>query len=225
MTTRAELIALSRVRLDDTVEPYRWDDDVLTEHANDAVRQFAIRKRLILDRSTAEVCEYAVAAEVTTVTPHPAVLSVRSARWSDRTEGPLHLTTLKRMDRSFPDWPNESAGTPSHLILDGDTGSLELWPKPSAAGTLTLAVWRTPLDSEKLEGDEDEPIIDRVHHRDLLDWIEHLAFLTTEGEAGDLERSDRAAQRFAAKVGPLPDARAMRLWALGRGRGSPAHFV
>lgn len=225
MSTRADLIELARVRLDDTVEPYRWSDAVLTEHANDAVRQFAIRKRLILDRSTAEVCSYAVDADATTVTLHDAVLSVRSARWSDRNEGPLHLTTLKRMDRNFPDWPNQAAGTPSHLILDANTGSVELWPKPSAAGTLSLAVWRTPLESEKLESDDDEPVIDRVFHRDLLDWIEHLAFLTPEGEAGDLERSDRAGQRFTSKVGPLPNAHSMRLWAIGRGRGAQAHFT
>lgn len=224
MSTWAKLLTLARARLDDTAEPYHWSDEALLEFANDAIRQVVIRKRLILDRSTAEVCSYAVAASTAAVPLHAAVLAIRSARWSGSTD-PLALTTLKRMDKAQPDWPSEAAGIPTHLILDANTGSVELWPTPSAAGTLSLAVWRTPLDSEHLEDDHDEPVIDEIFHRDLLDWIEHLAFLTPEGETGDLERSDRAAQRFAAKIGDLPSAHAMKLWALGRGRGQTAHFV
>jgi hypothetical protein len=224
MSTLADLIALSRVRLDDTVEPYRWDDDTITEHANDAVRQAVIRKRLILDRTTAEVCSYAVAADASAVTLHSTVLAIRTARWSGSTE-PLALTTLKRMDSAQPDWPSEDAGIPTHLILDADTGKVTLWPAAAEAGTLALAVWRTPLEDELLEGDEDEPVIDEAFHRDLLDWIEHLAFLTPEGEAGDLQRSDRAETRFTAKFGAMPSAHSMKLWALGRGRGQTAQFT
>lgn len=224
MATLAELIGLARTRLDDTVAEYHWTDEQLMEYANDAVRQAAIRKRLILDRSTAEVCNYAVEASASTVPLHAAVLSVRTARWSGST-APLALTTLKRMDKAVPDWPSRDADVPTCLILDANTGSVELWPTPSAAGTLSLAVWRAPFGVELMEDQDDEPAIDELYHRDLIDWIEHLAFLTPEGEAGDLERSDRAAQRFAAKFGDLPSAHAMKLWALGRGRGQTAQFI
>lgn len=224
MATLADLLATARIRLDDTVEPYHWSDEILTAHANDAVRQAVIRKRLILDRRTEETCSYPVAADTATVTLHSAVLAIRSARWSDSTD-PLALTTLKRMDNMQPDWPSRPAGIPTCLIVDANTGAVDLWPTPAAAGTLTLAVWRAPLDAETMEGPEDEPVIDELFQPDLVDWIEHLAFLSPEGEQGDLQRSDRAAQRFTAKFGNLPDAHAMKLWALGRGRGQTAQFL
>lgn len=220
----SDLLALARDRLDDNVVPPLFADEKLLEYANDAVRQVVLRKRLILDRSTAETCSYAVAADASQVALHPAVLAIRSARWSGSCE-PLALTTLKRMDRDVPNWPSTPGGCPTRLILDADTGYVTLWPTPSAAGTLNVAVWRTPLDVEVMEQDDDEPCIDETFHRDLIDWIEHLAFLTPDGETGDRARSAAAEDRFTAKFGPAPSAHAMKLWALGRGRGQRAQFL
>lgn len=218
------LLALIRARLDDNVVPPRWDDDTLLEYANDAIRQVVIRKRLLLDRTTAEVCSYAVEADTANITLHEAVLAVRSARWSGSTE-PLALTTLKRLDRLVPDWPSRDSGCPTHLVLDADTGGAMLFPAPSAAGTLSIACWRAPYGDELLEGEEDIPCIDPLFHRDLIDWVEHLAYLNPDGETEDAARSARAENRFTAKIGPLPDAHAMKLWALGRGRGQQAQFT
>lgn len=221
--TLGDLLALLRQRLDDNVEAYHYSDAFLTGCLNDAVRQAAIRKRLVLDRTTAEACTYTVAADQQAVVLHPRVLAIRSARFTDVTT-PLKLTTLKVMDKDHPDWPG-TTGAPDRLIVDAQSGSVLLWPTPETAGTLSLSVWRAPLDTEEMEGDDDEPVIDEVFHRDLIDWAEHLAYLTKDGEEGDIARSNAAENRFTAKFGRLPSAHEIKCWGLSPPRGQRAEFV
>lgn len=229
--TFADLLALlRRTRLGDTVEPYQFSDADCAEALNDAQRQAAIRKRLILDNSTEDLCVFAVTAAdagpYTTIEHHPRMLAVRTARWSGNPH-PLALTTLKVMDRDNQCWMSEDVGCPTHLIVDRETGKLDLWPAPDADGTLTLAVWRSPLEDEEIiDGDFDlEPVIDETFHRDLLDWAEHWLYLTKDAEGSDPARANAAAQRFEAKFGPLPSAHEIKCWGLGKGRGQRAQFL
>lgn len=212
-------------RLDDTVVPPQYDDELLNRAFNEAVRQVAIRKRLLQDRSTEECCVVDVAADQVEAPIHPRVLAIRSARWSTG-RYPLRLTTLRRMDRDHPDWtttPKDSE--PRVLIVDAQEGHVLLWPTPSVAGTLQLAVWRVPLESEEMQHDDDEPVIPDTWHYDLLDWAEHLAYLSRDGELGDAARSEAAASRFAAKVGSLPTASAIRQWGVSPRNGQRAAFL
>lgn len=219
-----ELRSRLRIRLDDTAEPYLYDDDTLRDALNDAVRQAAIRKRLVLDRSTSACCRFAVAIDQSKVRMHPRMLAIRTARWSGAPR-PLLLRTLKMLERDYPDWPQQPAQeTPAILVVDADTGSVMLWPTPSEAGTLELAIWRAPLDAEELEDEGDDPLVDELFHIDLLDWAEHYVYLTKDGEAGDPQRAAAAEQRFTQKFGPQPNAHSMKLWGLSPRRGQRAHF-
>lgn len=222
--------ALRTERLDDTVEPFLYASETVRAAFNDAVRQAAIRMRLLVDHSSAECCQYAVAAATTgqvgavAVILHPRVLALRSVRWSG-SDRPLTLTTLKVMDREQPEWPSKEAGTPTHVIVDAQTGAVLLWPRPSEAGTLQASVWRTPLDVEELEIGDDEPAIPEAHHRDLIDWAEHLLYLTKDGEEGDSRRAADAASRFEAKFGRLPSAFEISRWGLNKRSGQTAQFI
>lgn len=229
--TFADLLTLLRIRLDDTAQPYLYEDAGCAEALNDAQRQAAIRKRLILDNSTPDLCVFAVTAVADdtgclSVAMHPRMLAVRTARYTGQCR-PLILTTLKVMDRDYPTWPDATADTPTHLIVDRETGKVDLWPTPAASGTLTLAVWRSPLEDEECEtADFDvEPVIDETFHRDLLDWAEHWLYLTKDGEGGDPQRAKAAEERFTAKFGRLPSAHEIKCWGLGKGRGQRAEFV
>jgi hypothetical protein len=214
------------------VEPDLYADASCADALNDAQRQAAIRKRLILDQTTDDLCVFAVTAVADdtgslSVAMHPRMLAVRTARWSLQTCGPLRLTTLKVMDRDHPTWPATVAGTPTHLIVDCETGKVNLWPTPDASGTLTLSVWRAPLEEEECEATDFDldPVIDEVFHRDLLDWAEHWLYLTKDGENGDPQRATAAEQRFTAKFGRLPTAHEIKCWGLGKGRGQVASFI
>lgn len=219
---------LARLRdtahLDDAVEEYQFSDEDCIAALNDAVRQAAIRKRLVLDRSTAEVCSYAVAASESSVTLHKRVLAVRSARWSE-SDTPLILTTLKVMDKDVPNWPSYDAATPTHVIVDAQSGDLVLWPATDTAGTLSLCVWRAPLDNEKMEGGTDTPIIDEIFHEDLLDWAMAYLYRGRDGERSDLQRAAEAEKRFTEKFGRLPSAHEMKCWAIAPPRGQRASFI
>ena len=219
---------LARLRdtahLDDAVEPYQFPDEDCTAALNDAVRQAAIRKRLVLDRSTAEVCQYAVAAGEQDVELHKRVLAIRSARWSG-SDRPLCLTTLKVMDKDKPDWPSSDAAIPTHIIVDAQSGGIVLWPAPEAAGTLSLAVWRAPLETEEMEAGGDEPIIDELFHEDLLDWAMAYLYRGRDGERSDLQRAAEAENRFTEKFGRLPSAHEIKCWAIAPPRGQRASFI
>ena len=221
----ADLIATLRSeRLDDTVGPaYLYSDERITRALNEAVKQAAIRRRVIVDSQTAACCTVSASAGTELVSLHPRVLAVRSARWGSE-DAPLELTTLRRLTTDEPDWPNATAGTPTHLVLDETANKVRLWPTPSAAGTLALSVWRVPLEAEELEADDDEPVIAEPFHSGLLDWAEHLLYVNKDGEAGDAARSSAAAQRFTDTFGPMPTAHAIRLWGLPR-RGQRAQFI
>jgi len=222
-----DLLARFATRVDDHAEPPLYSDEERYAFLNDAVRQAAIRKRLLLDNTTAEVCVYAVDAGtegIATVSLHSRVLAVRSARWSESTY-PLALTTLKVMDKDHPEWPSETAREPTHLIVDRESGKIDLWPAPADAGTLTLAVWRLPLVEEEVESEEGEPVVDEVFHVDLIDWMEHLAYLQKDSEQNDLQRANAAEARFTAKFGRLPSAREIKLWGIAPPRGQRAQFV
>lgn len=231
--TFAELLTLLRQRLGDNAPSSNlYSDADCAGYLNDAQRQAAIRKRLILDNSTDDLCVFAVAAAatdatgVTSIVHHPRMLAVRTARYTGQ-QRPLILTTLKVMDRDYPCWPDQIPSCPTHLIVDRETGKLDLWPTPDVAGTLTLAVWRSPLEDEECdESDFDlDPIIDETFHRDLIDWAEHLAFLTKDSETGDMQRAQAAEQRFTEKFGRLPSAHEIKCWGLGKGRGQRASFL
>lgn len=214
---------LRRAWLDDTSTPYLWEDEELFGHLNEAVKQACLRKRALHERDSTPVCHYPLTAGVADVTLHPAVLAVRTARLASGGR-PLTLITLRRMDRMRPDWPDHARGTPTHLILDAQERRVTLYPTPAVADTLKLAVWRMPLESERIDAGSDEPVIDPLYHEDLLDWVAHLAFAKPDSETQDLQRSAVYAERFTAKFGSLPDARAVRLWGLSPRVPRPVAF-
>lgn len=222
-----DLLALFRDRVHDHAQPPLFEDVKVWGFLNDAIRQAAIRKRLLLDNSTAGLCVHALDAALTgiaTISLHARILAVRSARWSGSTT-PLRLTTLKVMDRDYPAWPSETASIPEFVIVDRESGKIDLWPAPAVAGTLTLAVWRLPLDDEEIEGESDEPVVDEPFHIDLVDWMEHLAYLRKDDEVEDRARSAAAEQRFTEKFGRLPSAREIKLWGIAPPRGQRAEFI
>lgn len=224
-----DLVARFRVRVDDSTNPPLYSDEVAYGFLNDAVRQAAIRKRLLLDATTEAVCVYDVEGDddaegSASVSIHDRVLAIRSARWSGSTT-PLCLTTLKVLDKDRPEWPSQVANVPTHLIVDRQTGKVDLWPAPAEDGTLRMCVWRLPLESEEVEGESDEPIVDAVFHTELIDWMAHLAYLQKDSETEDQQRAVMAERRFTETFGRLPSAHEIKCWGLSPPRGQRPAFI
>jgi hypothetical protein len=113
----------------------------------------------------------------------------------------LDLTGMDWL-REQCDWATRSCSRPYKLVHL--RGEVRLWPTPSVAGTLQLAVYRLPLSP--MEADEDTPEIDEQHHDGLVDWMVYKAYQTKDGEQGDRERSQDALALFEARFGPRDSA-------------------
>lgn len=212
-------------RIDDTVVPYLWSDEVLLGYYDDAVSQAVRRMRLLTDATTPKVTQIAITAGTAAYRLHPKVLAIKQAQISN-TEGPLRLTTIKRHNKVRPGWWGDTnTAPPRHIIVDFADGMIRLDPVPDAAGTLSMIVWRMPLDNERIERPSDEPPFAEHLHEDLHDWVEHRCFSLADAETRDLNRAAEAERRFTQRFGPLPSHESIRLWGVSPLRGTTAELL
>ena len=78
--TLAELIASARADVDDAAATYLCSDTRFKEFANEAEEQAARRGRLLLDSSTAAICQLAVTANTEFVDLDERIIFVRRIR-------------------------------------------------------------------------------------------------------------------------------------------------
>lgn len=203
--TITELIAKFRAETGDTVEPYLWDDEVVTSAFNEAVDEAAIRADLIFDTTTASVCEIALAEGGKAYSLDPSVLRVFSA-YTLESGVVNHLTNIDRfeLDRIDSQWRAAESGIPSHVIVDNT--SIQIHPPPDADRTLYLEVFRLPLDTEKMTEYNGSPVIALAHHRQLYHWALNVAYGKRDVSMFDPDRAKKHEAEFTDYFGPRPDA-------------------
>lgn len=205
----ADLIKTARGRLDDQAAPFLWSDPELTGYINEAENEAAERARLLHDETSAMTRVDVVAGTAQYKLDGKVVGLDRVVL--DSTGLPLARTTREEMDDCMPGWESHE-GTPRFFIER--EGYLRLVPKPMAADTLSLALWRLPL--EPLEGTDDEPEIAERHHARMLDWAYHLAYLKRDADTFDEQKAASFAARFTDSFGIRPDANVQRKQRLHR---------
>lgn len=207
--TLTQLIAGSRVRLRDTVEPYLFDDPFIKESLNEAEREACIRARLLTDESTAAVCEIDVTeADGAVYALHASVIEVRSAYLTDAygINYPLRVIDREQRDQEYPEWFDADDGRP--VILMPDEKQVSLFPSPNHDFTVSMNVYRLPL--EDMADGTDTPEIHAIHHEGLYDWVEHRAYAIPDTDAYDKDRSESALIAFIRRFGQRPDANVRR---------------
>lgn len=182
-------------------------DSSLTLFASEAETEAAIRADLLYDDSTAFITTIAVVAGQHTYTLHESVHRVDAAHLTLASGGRARELDLTGMDalREEYDWADRE-GRPCKLVHG--QGTARLWPTPTQAGTLQLAVYRKPL--YPIEDLQDEPEIAEEHHLGLIDWMLYRAYGTKDGEAGDDTRSSLALAEFEARFGERDNADVQR---------------
>lgn len=202
--------------LDDTVEPYLWSDETLNRFLNNAVREACIRARLLkVDaESDAKLCRIAVAANQSTVKFNPCILALRSGIIEGACNN-LWAMTSRSMDLLEPGWDNgtHQASRPEYMVMDLAQKSFRLFPKPSEAIVLRLRAWRTPKDSEVMEGDDQEPAVVIPDPEELRHWAAHEAYLNTDSDHFDAQKSATHLDLFENRFGPRPTLHEMARWA------------
>ncbi|HAR06371.1 MAG TPA: hypothetical protein DCR72_12505 [Pseudomonas sp.] len=199
---RARLLRLFRYDTQDTAEPYLWSDEWVFDHLDEAQDEACIRGRLLHAAGDAAVCEVAVAPGQAVYPLHPALyeLTYVAIEVGGRRKL-LKLISLEALDDWREDWRG-AEGEPRFAVQD-DTG-LRLVPSPFEAGRLLLEGYRLPLN--RLADDEATPLeIHRAHHRKLIEWVKHRAYMQPDSDGIDLERAAAAERAFTSYFGARPD--------------------
>ena len=194
----AGLLEICRRELDDTAEPFLWDDAELIEHAVDAQNEACRRARLIVDSTTTAICTIATVIGQSVYTLDPRVIRVNRARLTGEVM-PLCPMMLRDVDAQYPGWEDWEDGTPAYWIPDYETNKIRLMRPPDAVGTLNLQVVRLPLVDPKVE--EDDLEIREEYQRSLRHWVLYRAWMKRDSETYNEKAAAGALALFEQEFG------------------------
>ena len=195
--TAQNLSDIFRAEVDDTVTPYLWSDVEVLGYIDEAQKAFAQRAQLFFDSVTPAITSVAVVAGTGAVALDPRILAVRRAKLASQTH-PLTLTNLAQLD---PSWNWESAtGTPTTLVQDISVNTAQLIPSPQAADTLSLWVYRGPINTIAALTDVlevDDPVDMRLG---LLTYMKSIAYGKNDSDIHNEVLARLATVAFSAYV-------------------------
>jgi hypothetical protein len=211
-----DLLVEARGALDDAVPPYLYEDLELIGWLNAAVPEAAIRTRQLQD-DTSAACRITLVPGIARYRLDPAIFVVRAVFVPTRKEG-LQLVTAQRLDKLCPGWAHlpDPGGSPKYAVFDVGQNVLRLYPAPNEDGTMHLRVWRQPFDSERMEGDSDEPALTLPNAAELKHWAAYEAFSKKDSELNDPARAAEHYQLFEAAFGRRPTVSDLVLWSQSR---------
>lgn len=205
-----DLIDQYRSRTGDTEKPYLWSDQDITGFYNEAQVEACVRARLIFDADSrflsiplrANTGEYEINPSIL----QNGIVDVYVDGYAGTTCPGFMLrgTDQSALDRERWFHYRSQTGRPIYFMQDGHT--LRLAPIPNNTGTLRMAVYRVPACEEKLEDDDDEPVISNQLHLRLVDWALYLGYSVNDAEKVNPEKAALAEARFDASFGKRVDA-------------------
>lgn len=196
--TLKELIDYARRRLDDTKTPFFWSKADLTLWVNEAEQEAARRARLLVDSRSAEVCQLSVVAGESYLQLDPRVLYVRRAKLTSQ-DHYLQKLDVRDLDECRPGWESETSSDIVGWVQNEDSRYIRVYPEPTVADTLNLAVSRLPL--QDLAADGDIPEIPPHLHLKLHHWVLWRAYSSDDADVRDDDKADRNMALFEAEFG------------------------
>lgn len=210
--TLTELIRRFRLEARDNVAPgYLNTDQDITMWLNDAVREAAIRGRLIRDSVTAGVAKIDYIDGTQVYRLHPSVfeiIAVRLHRPDGKRGHPLYLRSREWLDRNARHWRDDPVRYRHDNFVVQDDTTLELVNTYEPGDAIWLDCYRTPLSP--MRAPNDEPEIHEMHHEYLVHWALHKAFSVPDADMMDANRAEKAEREFTKYFGPRPDSDARR---------------
>ena len=201
--TLEDLIRRFRVAARDTVEPFLFPTEDVTDWLNDAQDQACIRARLIREDELEAVCRIALTPGAHTYALHPLVYEIISL-WIKPVSGrkrPVTLRSREWLNHHMPEW--RDCTRPAEIAIQDDT-TVRIVGAVEAGNMLELECYRLPL--RPMANDTDKPEIHRAHHQHLIDWALHKAFSVVDAETFDPKRAELSESAFTHYFGPLPDS-------------------
>lgn len=189
--TSEELLDLFRSEMDDQEETYLWADTEVYGYIDDAQNMFCRLTDGIADATSSDVVDIDVPIATDWVDLNPAILKIRGAtRTSDGR--PLEVVNYEDMDARGLRFDGRT-GPIEFLIVGEEEDKARVYPIASVADAIKLLTFRRPL----ITIDSDMPLeIGSQHHRHLLLWVKHLAYLKQDAETFNRSKSNEFEARF-----------------------------
>lgn len=188
-----ELIEDFRAYTGDLTLPYLWPDTRVIFLLNEGERESCIRGRLLFDKTTEAICSIDVVSGTDTYTVDKRLLEIDRATLVPTGGGDditLEPIARKELDTAYPDW--RTSTKTSFAIVHDDT-SIEIIPPPEEDYTLVFEVYRLPL-VDIVAGESPEIAV--VHHKYIVKWAMHRAYLKNDSDAYSAELSMRYEKEF-----------------------------
>lgn len=172
--------------MSDLAEPYLWSNTDVYGYLDDAQKMHCRQTDGIQDATTADVVDIEVDDTTDWVTLHPTIRRIRSARRLD-TGRPIEI--INDEDMLTRGWFFDGRRTSVRaLVIGAEEGKARVYPASNETFVIKLNVFRMPLTSIT---DEDQDFeIAEEHHRHLLLWARHLAYLKQDAETFDRLKAD-----------------------------------
>lgn len=165
---------------------------------NEAIDEACRRARLITDSLTADICSIAVTAGTPSYALDSRIIKIGRVKLAGR-DAPLERFSWRDLDRRHPGWEAQSGEVIGYLT-DRSSGYLDLYRTPEADGSLSLAVFRTPLSP--LEDDTDTPEIAPRYHAKLVPYVIARCRDIEDTELYDPRKAAKAMALFDGEFGP-----------------------
>lgn len=204
--TFEQLLAAAREDLGDTVGSTDSSHALTSSTAlrlfNEAIHEACRRARLIVDRSTAAICTYAVTAGNPVITLDPRIIKIKRATLVGRS-APLTRRYLADLEERSASWEQDT-GTVDSYVADYETGKVCLYRKPSDNGTLKMVAVRLPLVDLAAGASPEIPV---QYHHALRHYVVAEMRGADDTELYDPRKAAIAAAKFEAEFGPKRSAR------------------
>ena len=97
---------------------------------------------------------------------------------------------------------------PLYLVRNGSSLQVSILPISNVAGAVVLHGRRLPVEREMMVNPQDEPVIPREFHRDLVHWMVAEAYNVHDSDALDPGAADKYEAKFESRFGKRPSAKA-----------------
>lgn len=186
----------------------RWTNEELTRFINEAQNRVCIDALAIKDSSTFSISVVAGTAEYTL---DSRILQIKGIY--------LNSNGKELIEAEYEDlygmqnW-RTNTGTPTHYVLDIDTGKIRLYPEPESNDTIYLVVYRLPLEQFDWETNDTQSSELRLEYQiPMLNWAAYLAYQKDEANTFDPQRATYFRQLYSADFtynSPYQDIRRRR---------------
>jgi hypothetical protein len=199
--TFGEIEKLCRKEVSDEVgddTSYRVKSWQMLAYANDAEDEACRRAKLLVDSTTAEVCNISLVSGTSVYALDPRIVFVKRAKVASR-QVPLYKALYTDLDEREFGW-EEKTGVVEAIVTGMETDKVRLYRIPSGADTLKMSVVRLPLNP--MVNETSTPEINRRFHTMLVLWMKHRIFNNQDSELFDKNRADTHLALFEQVFGP-----------------------